>query len=424
MLIECSFCHATAKLPDDKEGSKVRCSACGKVYVAHEKGTRVKGGRGGVNPATLGIGIGAVVVIAIFAFLANNHESPKPPPPPPVVVKEPAPTVDPNGWDGEYVRVVRGVYDMALAYNEGALVNLLDGGRIAKRLNEANAADPAKQIDFDALGAPEKQAFLEGIAQELMKGTDENAPHFWKPVDGRVRDFDLLDVVVRVTADKRLEQGSTEIADSRTFDWHLSRPNDRSKWKVWSWERFVTEEEKRLARKKTKSTMVALPTGERLYQAEMRHLDPYPDTPPEQIAQIEKAIATMLDFTLKPKENNVARDELVAIGRPAIPHLLNKFFEIKIVDTEDDPSLIHVNMVYETLRRITSYDPGFTAMPGQTEERRTMALKAYFAWWERKGKNFTGPPPPGKDLLEDLVTPTERDKREIEKAKAQSGGGK
>jgi hypothetical protein len=85
----------------------------------------------------------------------------------------------------------------------------------------------------------------------------------------------------------------------------------------------------------------------------------------------------------------------------------------------DDPSLTQVNMVYDTLKQITGYAPGFSPLPGQSEERRTMALKAYFAWWERNGKKFTAPKEQ-KDLLEDLIVPTEREKREIEKAK--SGG--
>jgi hypothetical protein len=39
----------------------------------------------------------------------------------------------------------------------------------------------------------------------------------------------------------------------------------------------------------------------------------------------------------------------------------------------------------------------------------------------RASKNFTAPVV-GKDLLEELIVPTERDKREIEKEKAKGGG--
>jgi FeS assembly protein IscX len=87
MLIECPFCKATAKLPEDKEGAKVRCSECSKVYVAREKGSKVK--KSSVNGTSLGIAGGAVILIGIFAFFANQHDSKPAPTPKPPPVKEP-----------------------------------------------------------------------------------------------------------------------------------------------------------------------------------------------------------------------------------------------------------------------------------------------------------------------------------------------
>ncbi|MEO6711016.1 MAG: hypothetical protein ABI054_12090, partial [Planctomycetota bacterium] len=297
MLIECSFCHATAKIPEDKEGAKVRCSECSKVYVAREKGTKVK--RGGANGLQIGIGIGAVVVIAVFALMYNNHQSKPPPKPPPVVAKEPEVLVDTSGWDSELVKLVRSVYDAALGANEGMLVKTLDGERIANRLNQADPAKPA--IDFAAMDAVQKEAFLQGFANDMIRGTDENAAFKWKPVDGKVLNYDHLDVIVRVTTDQRIEQGSGAIADSRTYDWMLHRTDDRSKWKAWSWERYISADEARAlkALNKKKVTQVSLPDGTKLFQAEIRHIDDYPDTTPEVHAQIEQAIATMLDFKLR-----------------------------------------------------------------------------------------------------------------------------
>jgi hypothetical protein len=292
-------------------------------------------------------------------------------------------------------------------------------GSGCRRRSPAPAA--AAAADFAELGPAKQQDYVLAIAQEFMRGTDDNSPHFWKPVEGRVLEPDLLSATVRVTVDKRPEEGQKGIAESRTYDWHLSRASQQTKWKIWAWERYMSDAERRAlaASKKVKTTRVTLEDGTSLYQAEMHHLEHLEDTPAEVRAQIEKLIPVMLDFTLRPKENNVARDELVAIGKPAIPMLLNQFYEIKIIDTMDDPSLTQVNMVYDTLKQITGYAPGFSPLPGQSEERRTMALKAYFAWWERNGKKFTAPKEQ-KDLLEDLIVPTEREKREIEKAK--SGG--
>src|SRR5687768_16673736 len=109
MLIECSFCHATAKLPDDKEGAKVRCPACSKVYVAHEKG--VKRGRGGPNTLVLSMVGAAVLAAIVIGVMTNNRKPPMPQPAPPVAVKPPDPVIDTIGWDSEVVRTVRGLYD-------------------------------------------------------------------------------------------------------------------------------------------------------------------------------------------------------------------------------------------------------------------------------------------------------------------------
>ncbi|MFT5154301.1 MAG: putative Zn finger-like uncharacterized protein, partial [Planctomycetota bacterium] len=42
MIIQCPACSTQAKLPESKEGAKVRCSDCGRVYVARPLGTRTK----------------------------------------------------------------------------------------------------------------------------------------------------------------------------------------------------------------------------------------------------------------------------------------------------------------------------------------------------------------------------------------------
>jgi predicted Zn finger-like uncharacterized protein len=418
MLTECSFCRATAKIPEDELGAKVRCSECGKVYVARTQESRVA--KGLVNPLRLSIGGGAVVVIALFAWAYNRNAS-KPQPRPPAVVKQPEVGVDSVGWDSEIVRVVRGIYAASLALNEDALTHALDGARIAKRMAESKQE---AALDFAALDAVGKQTFLQNVAREMMRGTGENSAHLWKPVDGSVTRFGPLDVTVRVTTDRRLEPGSTAIAESRTYDWQLARADEKSKWKAWSWERYRSPDEIRAlkAANSHELTKVTLEDGTSLFQAELRHVDDYPDTTPEVHAQVEKALGIMLDFKLPPKESNLARDELVAIGRPAIPQLLSKFCDIKLAGSDDDPALLQVNVVHDTLKRITGYDSGFTALPGQSAERRTLALKAYFAWWERKGKNFTAPTA-GKDLEVEPIVPTQRADHEVEKDKAENGGG-
>ena len=41
MLIQCPACQARTSLPDEKEGTKVRCLECGRVHVARAAPPRV-----------------------------------------------------------------------------------------------------------------------------------------------------------------------------------------------------------------------------------------------------------------------------------------------------------------------------------------------------------------------------------------------
>jgi len=386
MLIECSSCRAAAQIPEDAAGSPVRCAACGVEFVAR---AHVRARRQRVDPVTLWIAGGAAAAIAAFTWAHRAHRASPPPAPPPAVESAPRAPVDETGWDSELVKLVRDIYGAAASGNEALLAASLDGARIAQR--RARAA-PERAVDFAALDAAGKLTFVLDIAQELIHGTDRDAPHAWEPFEGGATLQGPLEATVRVTADERLaagkRSGAAELAETRTYEWKLARPDEQSRWKAWSWEHVATDDERRaaLARDRNAVTQITLPTGETLFQAELRHVDESPGTPPEVRARIAVLIATMLDFSLRPIENNRARDELVALGKPAIPQLLNQLCDLALADAADDPSLAQLNLIDGALRRITSYPSSFSALPGQTKERRTIALKAWFAWWERKGK--------------------------------------
>ena len=162
--------------------------------------------------------------------------------------------------------------------------------------------------------------------------------------------------------------------------------------------------------------------GGLLYQAEMRPLEHLEDTPEALRKEIDEATLRLIDYELSPKENNRARTTLVALGRPAIPILLTKIYETKITD---DTQLAKVTNLYQTLVDITGYDPGFTPLgtSDDSEKQREQALKAYFAWWLRKGEAKFEKRAEQKDLLDEMIEPTERDKRQMEADKRKAEGG-
>ena len=69
MLIQCPACRARTKLSDEKEGSKVRCSECGRVHVARAAPPRV------ASRLDRGLWIAAAVVLVGLVFLALRRFS-------------------------------------------------------------------------------------------------------------------------------------------------------------------------------------------------------------------------------------------------------------------------------------------------------------------------------------------------------------
>src|SRR5690349_2791388 len=169
-----------------------------------------------VDPATLWIAGGAAVVIAAFSWALAAHRAQPPPGPPPLPRAAPPAALDEAGWDSEPVVFVRGIYDAAASGNQATLNAALDGARIAQRVARE---DPARALDFAALDAVGKLAFLQDFVQELAAGAAADAAHAWRPVDGRVVAREALETTVRVTVDRRAPPGSTAAVESRTHQW-------------------------------------------------------------------------------------------------------------------------------------------------------------------------------------------------------------
>ncbi|HVS19476.1 MAG TPA: hypothetical protein VMT18_12800, partial [Planctomycetota bacterium] len=258
------------------------------------------------------------------------------------------------------------------------------------------APAPRPWSELDTL---ERSEFLDTAARGWLEGEGDTVALLWKPYDGRVVAEGDDDAVVHVNVAGRTAELQ---AESRVIEWKLVRRG--GDWKVWSWERYVSPEElaARRSSRTREITKVELEDGTRLYQAEPRRLEHLEDTPPELAARIDAAVGRMLDFSLKPRENNAAEAELVAIGKPALPVLLTAMYENKILD---DTSLSKVIKVHHTMRDITGYDPGFpvNALGPDSETKREVAVRAWFAWWLRKGQERFEEREEGVDLLDALI---------------------
>lgn len=410
MLIECTFCKTTAKIPDSKEGAKVKCGNCGKVYVAREPGSR---GSKKTNPTPFIIG-GAAALGLVFVMIVVNSadKKPTPPPPPAKVEKAPPPAIDRVGYDSAFCKVVRDIYESAYVGNAGRLQGQVFLARLAdhRRAQPGNESQPA----FADMTALQRDDLLNATVDGLIRGEGDLAMAKWRPYDGKVLSEGDSEAEVRIEVAGREGDLQTE---NRTFDWKLALDKD-GKWKAYAWTRYLSPEEKRAAKVSANKeiTKVAVEGGV-MYQADPRPLPHLDDTPPAVRTQIDGLVEKLLDNNLRAKERTKVVNELKELGKPALPILLTKMYEIQIVD---DRSLGQVTSLHNMLKDITGRDPGFSPLGSgpESEKKRDMAIRSWFAWYLRAGERFENDKKKvGVDALEGLIEPSERDKREIEKAK-------
>lgn len=426
MLIECPSCHARAKLPESKEGAKVRCGECGRVYVAHPAG--VGGAQRGQRTQTntglyLGIGVGGLALIILLFIYARSSPSK---PVQTTIAKEPEPEVgemvDDFGWESPAVQAAVSIHQAAYELNTDRIQNLLHGALVHARAavlaldedlradeNRTHALLEEKRDEYLLLEAGVQAELLTGYVNELVHGSGKELVGDWRPYDGRALSLDDTKAVVRLDVSPR-----DEGVEKRTVDWKLTKVDGR--WRAWSWERFLTDAEKASMRKRDRGYEVTtLSDGSVVLEREPEPLEHLADTPQELRDEIDRLFATMIDLDLT-KEASRAQARLVEIGRPAIPVLLTGLYEEPLA-TEDDA--IQVNMIVQSLRSITGQYMGFKPQVavgsgvGTTEERRASAIKQWFAWWYKNQNKFEDKDV--QDALEGKIQLSEKDKAWLER---------
>ena len=110
-----------------------------------------------------------------------------------------------------------------------------------------------------------------------------------------------------------------------------------------------------------------------------------PDTSPESRAEIDRLIADLLDLDGPGTLANRSIDRLDDIGRPAIPRLLNQFYELKNDVVGNNFKLVRVDRALRTMTgRSFDYDPGLRPTQLHTlKDQRVSALRQWYAWWYR-----------------------------------------
>lgn len=429
MLIQCPSCGLQAKLPDSKEGAKVRCSECERVYVARPAGARARQSKS--NP-TMPIVIGAaVVVVAILIFAMSGEKKGGRVATPNIEVPEVAakqPYVDPTGWDSPLAKTARRVHELAASRNELDLQGMIDlpHAWAWKNADEEGAMpDPS---GFASLSTAEKSAFANELIAELTGDGEENLVGMWKPTDGSV----IAESDTFATVQFELAPLDTSKPGLRGIHWGLVEEN--GKWRAWKWERWISEAEMRanFAGRTKKTVKKTLSDGSQVLESEPRVLQHDPTTAPELAARIDELVEKLEDVNLRPGELNATREELETIGKPATPILINGLYRAyqdleaaKASGGDEYDAQVRLTAMAKMLKDITGYSTTVALESlGGTSERLDSGIKQWFYWYDKKYRRFDGVEEEeltdGLEEITDMSKLTEKERREYEKAKREA----
>lgn len=410
MFIECPACKTRAQLPDSKEGAKVRCPECDRVYVARPAGTRTGGARAKKQDPTMYLIVGGAVVVIAVLFLvfsgADDDDKPVAAGGPPVAEEPAAPAVVETGWNAPLVQQAVAIHDQVYTSNTIKLFTRVDferayawrdAARVAAETAAAEAAaaevtegeeppaapEIAPLPEWSTLSKEDQKAFQNELVDEMTQGSYRELLADWKPYDGVVVSEDDDGAVVHLTVHHR---ESKDIPD-RTIEWRFTKEGDKAI--AWAWERWISPEEQKAARRTKKTVKKTLSDGSQVIEGvvDSTRLEYHAETPEELRTEIEATIDQLIDPTARPKELTAARNRLTEIGKHAVPGLIMRMGEIP---PDSDANLIQLNQIHLILQDVTGYLTTFdvhVAM-GTTEERQQSGIAQWFGWYDRKFKRY------------------------------------
>ncbi len=430
MIIKCTSCGSQAKIPDSKEGAKVKCPSCAHVYVARPAGARgAKRGEDHTSKYIMagGIAVG-VFVIAIMANRGSSEAAVVEPETEEVVKKEVPVYIDPISWEGPAATFARGLHQAAYAANEVKLSTTIDleaaygyvpiadvagdvlapkpkgvemGGGEEEPSEEA-PEEEAAEVERPAWGTLDEAArltFQDELMATVTANLDDEGPvRDWEPFDGSVVFSEGPIAVVRLKVVCR--EAGEDLAD-RWTQWTLKNPagidGPADQWKWVHVERWVTAEEAAISRRgrRVKAEKKILSDGSKVYESTIRAIPFDDDVPAERAAQLTKLVDDLVgDIDARPSVRNGITEELLLAGRPAIAPLLTKMASVvETMSSNDDENLedrIRLNFLHEVLSDITGYRTTFAVATqmGESQERIESGIKQWYGWYDRKYKRF------------------------------------
>ncbi len=379
MIITCPSCKAQAQIPDNKEGAKVRCGECDRVYKALSGGRRAATSKDKDLTLYFIPGGAALVLLLLFLVVRGSGKEKV------IEVEEPKKVFvkkeTPKGWKAPAVQEAVKLHKMAFEQNRLLLRAQLHGGLLLEK-------NPLKEgqtvADFKVLTSTQQTEVLDAAVADIMDG---GLVVEWDPFDGHVvppeswaTNMPEDTVVVRLDVAPRDKEAGL---DNRHVEWHFIKTGVA--FKAYGWQPWVDPEEKKKVAKTRKFTQTTLSDGSQVVEGVIRDIPYMEETPQELQDQVEALIDELIDPESRPFKVRKALEE---IGKPAIPGLLTRMANIPF---EPGENAIALNLIHLTLGDITGHIATFrvSELMGATKERQESGLKQWFGWYDRKFKRFT-----------------------------------
>lgn len=363
---------------------KVSCTHCSRTFFPKAASTRSLRKKNEAAPYVW-IGIGVVLLI-LLGVVISNATAPRPT----QVTEEAAPPpVLRVGWSNERVQEVVKWVDAIAEKREFDIEVRSDLAALQSQLG-------IEGTPYDQLVGEARKAMRDKILAALQTHPSTMVFRVFRPQDARLAD----------PAMAKAPQGEVRVLLGEPRDTENFSPNAEAHAVVrYRWEETLPkvtgwEVGKILGKRIKRKPRYAHPPGIKkpvkkkrrlggkeitVLEAEPAPLGHLPDTPEPLRKEIDRLIDQLMDLDASGIVANRAARRLKEIGKPAVPRLLNKFYEIK-PRTRDE--VLALNRVVHALRDLTGLAFGYNPREGvtqegigATEEERMSALKQWFAWW-------------------------------------------
>lgn len=429
MLIQCTSCGTQAKVPDNMQGSKVKCPACGHVYVARERG---RGGRARSSQSSdptqmliIGGAVAAALVIGFFAIRGggtddkpvNAASTKKETAEAPEPVKEYIPAKD---FRGPAAQFVKGLHMAASGRNRARLENTMNPALAYAAWTETHPAESGAHPTWEEMDEDARAAAVDAILDDVLTGLPDGFVAGWTPFAADEAAFDARPNEVTVRLNIEAIDPEAGLPD-RWITWTLHpEGEDEFTWVGYGGQYAKTEKQAKRAEqlaqiKAGRPAKKTLSTGQEVRESLPRPIAYDADVDEATRSELSGLVATLVDPETGNKDLARTADTLEEAGKPAVAPLLTALYE-QSQAPEGIERTRNIFQISRILNGITGDDRTTIAMQVSDEEMES-GIKQWFAWYDAKYKRFKGKAKAEERPIDiEDMTREERVKYELEQA--------